>query len=126
MRAHILMLSGGLFAIGCGASQLPANDVAKTEAAVRSANEVGAEKVPAAQLHLKMANDQIALAQRYAKDGDEDEAVLALHRARYDAELALALAKENGTRAEAEAAREKVKQLRASAGTGNSVPPATP
>ena len=85
-----------------------------------------AEKVPAAQLHLKMANDQIALAQRYAKDGDEDEAVLALHRARYDAELALALAKENGTRAEAEAAREKVKQLRASAGTGNSVPPATP
>lgn len=123
MRAHVLVLTGGLFAIGCGGSQMPANDQAKTEAAVRAANEVGAEKVPAAQLHLKMANDQIALAQRYAKDGDEEEAALALHRARYDAELALALAKENDTRAEAEAAREKVKQLRASAGTGAPVPP---
>lgn len=128
MRARHLALFSGLFLLGCSSTQVPVNDIAKTEAAVRAANEVGAEKVPQAQLHLKMANDQIALAQRYLKSGDDADASAAYDRARYDAELALALAKEEQTRADAQAVREKVTQLRSSAGTGASVPPppATP
>jgi hypothetical protein len=97
--------------------------MADTKAAVRAANEVGAESIPQGQLHLKMARDQIALAESYLRDDEEDLAKAALDRARQDAELALAMAKEAQAKQAALEARRKVDELRGAAGTGAPVTP---
>jgi hypothetical protein len=62
-----------------------------------------------------MANDQLATAKGLIAEESNEEARLALDRARVDAELAIALAKEATLRAQAEEALEKVKKLRAEA-----------
>ncbi|MGC4065778.1 MAG: DUF4398 domain-containing protein [Polyangiaceae bacterium] len=106
--------------IGCGAAApVPAEKVSQTEAAIRAASEVGAPSVPKAALHLKMANDQLQTAKGLIAEDSNEEATLALDRARVDAELALALAKEATLRAQAAEALEKVKKLRAEATTSS-------
>jgi hypothetical protein len=60
---------------------------------------------------LKMAKDQVAQAEAKIADGDNEEANLLLARAKIDAELSLALAREAGMRAQADAALKKVEEL---------------
>lgn len=109
--------------IGCGAAApVPSGQVTETQAAIRAAEEVGAPNVPKAALHLKMAKDQLQTAQGQMTNGDNDQARMTLDRARVDAELALALAREASLRAKATEALEKIQKLRAEA--GNSTPPA--
>ncbi len=111
------------FFIGCGGSPpVPADQVTETQAAIRGAQEVGAQGVPKAALHLKMAQDQLQTAQGLIAEEENDEARLALDRARVDAELAIALSKEAALRAQAAEALEKVRKLRAE----NTPPPAKP
>lgn len=103
-------------ATGCGASApVPATQVTETQAAIRAAEEVGAPNVPKAALHLKMAKDQLQTAQAQIADDDNVQARMTLDRARVDAELALALARENALRAKAAEALEKIKKLQAEA-----------
>jgi Pyruvate/2-oxoacid:ferredoxin oxidoreductase gamma subunit len=89
-------------AVACGSSPPPAARYAATTASVRAAHEVGAEKVPDAQLHLAMAEDQLAQAKRLMNDGDNEKASWLLARAQSDADLAVALAREADTRASAD------------------------
>lgn len=110
-------------AIGCGGSQLPPREVAETRAAMRAAGEVGANEVPRGELHLRLAQDQLALAERYIADDEEVLAREALWRARQDAELALALAKEQAAIDAAQEARRRVQQLQSAAGTGTPTEP---
>jgi hypothetical protein len=91
-------------AVACASSHMPAEKMASAEAAVRAAREVGAENVPQAELHVKLAQDQIAKARRLIDSGDNDRAAWMLRRADADAELALALAREASTRTEAQRA----------------------
>jgi hypothetical protein len=60
----------------------------------RSAREVGADDVPAAQLSLKNVQDQISLAQKAMAAGENQQADGLLIRAQADGELALAQARE--------------------------------
>ena len=101
-----------LGAIACGGSPTPVRSLSETRAAIRSAQEMGAHEVPRAALHLKLAQDQLALAEREIADGDGDDARPLLGRAKVDAELALAYAKGERTRREALEARRKVDELR--------------
>ncbi len=119
----LVTLGAALVVTGCASSQVPPQTMADTKAAVRAANEVGAESIPQGQLHLKMARDQIALAESYLRDDEEDLAKAALDRARQDAELALAMAKEAQAKQAALEARRKVDELRGAAGTGAPVTP---
>jgi len=81
----------------CGASfPAPTQRMADAQAAERSAREVGANNEPAAQLSLKLAQDQIASAQKVMLEGDNERADSLLIRAKADAELALAQAREKG------------------------------
>jgi hypothetical protein len=108
MAAFVALLSAA-----CGSSIPPPSDrLASAEAAARSARELGADQEPKAQLHLKLANEQIEQAKKLMADGDNRRADLILQRASSDAELAVMLAKEHNARAEAEKAQEKVKQLK--------------
>jgi hypothetical protein len=104
----------------CGASfPAPTQRMADAQAAERSAREVGANNEPAAQLSLKLAQDQIASAQKVMAEGDNERADSLLIRAKADAELALAQAREKGANvAGQKAADDSAAQKATNAGQG--------
>jgi hypothetical protein len=107
-------------ALGCGGSYpTPTQPMADAESASRSARELGADSKPAAQLHLKLASDQIALAKTAVQDGDNKRAGFLLLRARADAELAIALSREQDANLEQQKAIDK--STAAAAATANGV-----
>ena len=85
---------------GCAAVVLPPAQLASAEASIRGAEEMGAEGVPAARLHLQLARDQTESAKKMASSGDR-RATLVLARAESDAELALGLARETTVHSDA-------------------------
>jgi hypothetical protein len=79
----------------CGASVPPPTQrMADAQSAHRSAQELGANEVPEAQLSLKLAGDQIAMAEKEMGEGENARAESLLIRAQADAELAIARARE--------------------------------
>lgn len=120
-RKHLIasLPLAGLFVIGCATSPAPVERVASAQAAIRSAEEVGARHVPEAKLHLQLALEQTEHGKQLAKDGDNERAASVLMRAEADAELALALARESTLRGEAQEALEKVRALRSQARPGS-------
>jgi hypothetical protein len=86
--------------------------MATSAAGVRAAEELNADKTPQAALHLKLAKEQIDQAKQRMTDGDNERAEFLLLRADSDAELAVALAREDSTKAEAVKARNEVKALK--------------
>lgn len=81
-----------LLAIGCAGTLPPPNQqLADVEAASRSANELGAQQNPDAQLQLKLVDEQTSRAKAAMADDDNARAESLLMRAKADAELAIAL-----------------------------------
>lgn len=103
-------------AVGCGSVPPPTDRIASAEAALRGASEVGAAQVPRAELYLRLAEEQIDKAKRYIQDGYNQRAELALRRAQADAELALALAREQHTTEKVQAAQQNLDKLKAEYG----------
>jgi hypothetical protein len=92
----------------CGASYpVPTQRMADAQSAHRSAQELGADKHPAAQLHLNLAAEQIAKATAVLKEEDNRRADFMLIRAKADAELALAIAHGEKSKEEAQQALEQ-------------------
>ena len=94
MRTSFLSVLG-LLAVGCASHPAPTQQVASSLAAVRGAEEAGALQVPEAALHMKLAEEQIEQAQALMSNGDNQRAEDLAVRAYQDAELAIALAREN-------------------------------
>ena len=106
--------AGALLALACAcatARPLPAEPLAQAEAEVRAAQEIGAERVPRARLHLQQARDSIASA-RETNNDDPDGAARKLDIARAQAELANALAREQLARSEAEQVHAQLEALK--------------
>jgi hypothetical protein len=104
-RSMIPLLTASFIALGCGASYpVPTQSLADAQSAVRSASELGAANEPKAQLHLQLAQEQITQANAAMKDGDNARADALLMRARADAELAIALTRDQGARTAAQKA----------------------
>jgi len=83
----------------CGATVPPPTQrMADAESAERSAREVGANNEPAAQLSLKLAQEQISQAKVAMAKDDNQRAESLLVRAKADAELAIAQAREKNAR----------------------------
>jgi len=96
----------------CGASYpAPTQRMADAMSAERSAEEVGANTDPEGQLHLKLAQEQIAQAKGLMANGENKRAEYALVRAKGDAELALALARAANAKVEAQQAIDKANAL---------------
>jgi len=91
---------------------VPAERLASAEAGIRGATEIGAEGVPQAALHLKMAHDEVASAKALQRDGDNERAAMVLARAEADAELANSLTRESRAREEANAVIAQVEAMR--------------
>lgn len=94
-----LTLAASWLALGCAASlPVPTQHLAEAEAAERSAAELGAASHPDAQLHLTLAHDQLALANTAVKDGNNGRADALAQRATSDAELAIALTRDQSAK----------------------------
>ena len=99
------MICIALFGTACGASYpVPTQRMADAQSAHRSAKELGAEKQPDALLHLRLAEEQISKANAMIKSEENRRADFMLIRAKADAELALAIAHEQRSKSDAEAA----------------------
>ncbi|WP_437820822.1 DUF4398 domain-containing protein [Sorangium sp. So ce1078] len=109
MRNAVILTLLGASAAGCAAPTAPFNErVVASQVMIRTAEEVGAEEIPPADLHLRLAREQVERARRLSAEGAPDRAQRMLLRAQADAELALALTR--GARAQA-LAREAVGEV---------------
>ncbi len=109
MRTVLLIIAPALLIAGAGCAASfppPTQRMADAESAERSAREVGADTDPAARLEVKLADEQIAQAKTVLAAGDNRRADFLLQRARADAELGLALAREQNANAETQKAVE--------------------
>lgn len=98
-RSIVSLVIAAPFVWACGASfPPPTQRMADAQSAERSARELGANGEPAAQLSLKLAQDQIAQAQKAMVDDDNERADALLIRAKADAELAVVQAREKAAK----------------------------
>jgi hypothetical protein len=104
----------------CGATVPPPTQrMADAESAERSARELGAENEPAAQLSLKLAQEQTDQAKAAMAAHDNATADRLLLRANADAELAVAQAREKSAHlAKQEAAKDSATQQTTNANQG--------
>jgi hypothetical protein len=116
MTRRTLWMSGALAALtcGCGASAVQSTQaVAASQAEIRAAEAVGAEREPVAALHLKLAREQFAAGQKLLEEGEKHRADFMLARASSDAELASALSRQVGIKMQAQRALEQIRNLEA-------------
>jgi hypothetical protein len=78
----------------CAGRPYPAARVGSAEAAVRSATDAGAPRLPDAAMHVRLAHDSITRARELMEEGDYEAAEWLLRRAEADAQLAIALSRE--------------------------------
>jgi Domain of unknown function (DUF4398) len=103
----LLIAAVPLLSACAGTFPAPTQRMADAESAERSAREVGADTHPAAKLQVKLADEQIAQAKVLVANGENERADYVLIRAKADAELALALAREQAASLEQEKAVEQ-------------------
>src|SRR6185436_10572240 len=97
----MVLLGAACFACASGGA-VPSDKLARSEASVRAAHELGAESSPQAALHIRLAREQIDQAKRLIKDGENDRAAMLLGRAEADAEVATNLTRESAAVSEAQ------------------------
>jgi hypothetical protein len=112
--------------MGCGAATLPPEQLAATQSSLRAAQELGATNVPQADLHLRLAKEEVAQAQKFAEDGDEDLGKMQLDRAKADAELSVALARQATAQKSLDEINKNAPAAAAPATATASAAPATP
>jgi hypothetical protein len=113
-----LLVSVALASLACSPAYAPpVQRMADAQAAYRTAKEAGAENEPAAALHLKLAEQQFAKAKTLLEQENNREADFLLIRSKADAELALAMAKEQATRLAAVETRAEAQKQKALATT---------
>lgn len=100
------------FLVGGCASAPPTQRIEASTSAIRAAQELGAERVPTAALHLQLAKEQSEHAKKLIEDGKHEEATLLLMRAEADADLAVALARADVEGKKASEAQNRVQELK--------------
>jgi hypothetical protein len=99
---------GVLFATGCASFPTPTESMANAVASVRGAEEVGAASVPQAALKLQLAREAIIAAEKLVAEGENESAHYQALRASNDADLAIALTREDEARKVAKTAETRV------------------
>jgi hypothetical protein len=122
----MLLLSLGVGA-GCATSaRIPPEQIARSEASIQSAEQIGAARDPRAALHVKYARDQLAAARALAAHGHGDEAQRLLVRSTADADLGLTLARADSARTAAQQATDQVRMLEKELNKATAAPPSAP
>ena len=107
-----LAMAAATTAMAVGCASTPPLRTEASSSGIRAAEEVCAAKVPQASLHLQLAKEELENAKALAAKDEKQRAVSMLSRAEADAELAVALSREDAEKAEARAAVDRVRQLR--------------
>ena len=98
-------------AIAAGCATTPLHTEASSSG-IRAAEEVGANSIPRAALYLQYAKEELEHAKKLAHQDEKEQAASMLLRSEADAELAVALSREDSEKNEAKAAMDSVRQLR--------------
>lgn len=99
MKSAIAAIVTGLWLLaGCGSTPPPTGRMTSAKASMRAAQELGANNIPKAQLHLQLAEEQTRHADELIDDGKNERADLLLQRADADAQLAIAIARQDAAR----------------------------
>lgn len=112
IKTRLLCSVGAVLSLGACAAAVPTERLQSSAAAIRAAEEVGADRVPQAALHLQLAKEQSDRAKKLIDAGDRDEAALLLTRAEADANLSVALARSTQAQHEAQVQRDKLESLK--------------
>ena len=114
----IILITTLWLALGCaGSHPPPTQQMADVQSANRGATELGAQKNPRAELHLKLAEEQLDLARKAVANDDNERATSLLMRAKADAELAVALTREDNAKVQETKAIERAEGQQPSAQT---------
>lgn len=109
----VLAIGGAVGAVaGCGGAPLPTHAQTDAVAAVRSAEALGAQSTPAAAYQLELAHGELTQADSMIQHGQMEEATRLLERAKADANLAMALRREDEARTSAQATHSHIDQMR--------------
>jgi len=101
----------GGFLSACASTPPTTEKVASTSASIRAAQEVGAQSVPEASYYLQLSLEESEQGRNLIAKGDKERAASILTRAQADAELALALAREDQMRHDAQMAIDNAQAL---------------
>jgi hypothetical protein len=107
-RIVVMSVLGALGVVACASNPVPPAKVTDTQASISAAEAVGASNNPRAALHMKLAREQLQQGEALLRDGEEEEARLVIDRARMDAELAMALTREEKARGQAKHSQDKL------------------
>jgi len=124
MKRTLLLSTFLSMGLGCASFPPPTERLNTTDGAIRGATEVGAQQIPRAALHLKLAQEQADKARQLMQDEDNERADQSLRRAQADAELALAIARESQAVQKADEAEAELQKARAEAMKGPAAAPA--
>lgn len=113
--AVALAIAGGIGASGCASHPAPTAKAASSVAAIRAAEETGSREVPQAALHLKLAQEQLERGKALMQNDENERAEYVLARAQADAELSIALARAEKSKALAQKALDDVRAVRTGA-----------
>src|SRR5262245_45270215 len=106
-------LLGAALLAGCASFDKPVDQLAKTQAAVRAAEEAGADKLdPQSQLHLKLAREQLEKGKGLMDEDEHEKADRLLRRSEADAELAREIAHRTTAQQNADDAKKILKKLK--------------
>jgi hypothetical protein len=123
MKISLAILFGGssLALVGClSGGPVPADKLSRSQAAIRSAQEIGAERSAEGSRHLMSAKAELVEGKKLVIEGEQERATSLLLRAEADAELAMNVTREATAIADAQKTREEVRALRMSMTTKES------
>ena len=110
---HKAWIATVLFVGACAtAAPPPSNLLVESRAAVRVAEQQGAQRDPQAAQYLVLARQQIADAQRLINEGSHSSANRMLEKAQLNAELAGEYARQAAARAEAVQTKREIDELK--------------
>jgi hypothetical protein len=107
-KMRVMTILVGLAAFGCASVPRPNDELAQSESALRSAEELGAASIPQAALELKLSEDELKKAREELKDEKNECARQTLLRSRADAELALAMTRQGQASSAAQGAQRQL------------------
>jgi hypothetical protein len=112
IRSGVFVLGVTIGLAACGGAPPPEKEMIAAQATIRGAQEIGADKLPGASLHLKLAERQVDKAKVLIADEYNDRALLVLKRAQADADLALSMTREETAVTEARKTNEELTELK--------------
>ena len=96
-----------LVAVAIAAGCVSTSQIEETASRIRAAGELGIAEVPQAAVHMRLAGEQMKLAEKMAANEEWDQAASMLKRAQADADLAILLFQEVREKTETMAVEER-------------------